>query len=50
MTSKEQFKLFHGFGHDLGTSMFINNVIETGYNIGMFSMSRTIKKMFMNKQ
>jgi len=50
MTSKEQFKLFHGFENDLRTSMFINNVIEIGYNIGMFSMSRTIEKMFVNKQ
>jgi len=43
-------KLLLSFGHDLGASMFINNVIEIGYNIGMFSMSRTIEKMFMNKQ
>jgi len=50
MTSVEQFKLFHGFGHDLGTLMFINNVIEFDYNIGMFSMSRTIEKMLVNKQ
>jgi len=50
MTSEEQFKLFHGFGHDLGTLMFINNVIGIDYNIRMFSMSRTIEKMFINKQ
>jgi len=48
MTLEEQ--LFHGSGHDLGTLMFINNFIGIGYNIGMFSMSRTIEKMSVNKQ
>lgn len=44
MTSEEQFKLFHGFGHDLGTLMFINNLLESATILECFQCQEPSKK------
>lgn len=50
--TKKKSELFSGYRHDNFTYiiLFVNSVIGHDYNTEMFSMSRTIKNMLVNKQ